>query len=176
MATNKVLKPKEKKENVQMTKEQLASMLLFLRTDNSQRISNLESIIEFGHAFLIKWNQLELSLKLNYYDYCGIYPPKIRTVLDCEAKSMLNLNAKIKKSKSYSNIFGRKKVNSPLTIRNNSVHLSYIPSEKEYKIAIGQIDDIIEIIKIEGIDIQNVIFQNKKNTTKTTKSNKYTKL
>jgi hypothetical protein len=151
-------------------------MLLFLRTDNNQRILNLESINEFGYAFLIKWNQLELSLKLNYYDYCGIYPFEVRTVLDCDANSMLNLNTKIKKSKSYSNIFGRIKVNSPLTMRNNLVHLSYIPSEKEYKIAIGQIDDIIEIIKIEGIDIQNVIFQNKKNTTKTTKSNKSTKL
>lgn len=64
----------KKKAVVAITKTKLENMLKFLRTDNSQRILNLEKIKEYGYALLINWSQLELTLKLNYYEKTGKYP------------------------------------------------------------------------------------------------------
>lgn len=157
-------KKKDKKKNaVPITQTKLDNMLEFLRTDHSQRISNLETINEYGHALLIKWNQLELPLKLNYFEKTGKYPQELKEVLDCKALSLTNFISKIKHTKSYSTIFGRQKSNGALVLRNNVVHLSFIPSESQYQDAIKEINDIIEIIKKEGVDIQTIKLKNKKN-------------
>jgi|GEM_PF-5722387 len=166
----------KEKKNVRITKSDLKSMLDFFKNDNSQRIKNMEAINEFGQAFIIKWNELEISLKLNYYDHLGIYPLEIRTVLDCEAKCMTDLIQEIKSSQNYSVIFGRKQASGPLKLRNKIVHYSYTPSENEYKNATNQTVELVKIIKMSGINIQNISYKSNNSKIKATKSTKTIKL
>jgi len=158
-------------KTVRITKEKLNKMLEFMKTDNNQRIKELENINEFGNALLLKWNQLEIYLKLNYYEINGKFPKELNMVLDSTAQNISNLTTEVKKSANYSNVFGQKKKDGALVIRNSIVHFCYIPKQDEYILASEQINDILNIVQKNSVDILSIKHKPKKKIVKPKKAN-----
>lgn len=158
-------------KTVTITKEKLNKMIEIIRADNNQRIKELENINEFGNALLLKWNQLEIYLKLNFYEINGKFPKELNTVLDSKAQNILILIFEIKKSTNYKSVFGKNKKDSALVLRNSIVHFSYIPKQDEYTIASEQIDDILNIVKKNSVDILTIIHKPTKKNVKPPKAN-----